>query len=344
MAGFSKVPCQPSMADPRLRPGGPLRDRRAGAQSHVRGCRSSCGPHLASSGAAAGGSLGVARAGLPVRMGNGAPPSPVAQATGATSAAGAAASRASLPTWGGMRAISAAVAVLALQGIRPREASSLRRPRSLPGQARACSRIARGTDASPPLRHAGSPRARTQAPSTSSPHASARPFPGTRPGPRPSAPGPPGGARPRQDAAPRPDEGRERPPAPAEGASAGGRTCAPRAHGRDDGRPRAGGPGDPLGPGPRPVAGDLGRLGGRQRREAAPRDPASPRPTGRGRSRRRRHRRLSGLPVGVRSSRDTSCRHRTAPARWRAASRTQARSPVARSGPRGPPARSGGTA
>ena len=76
MTVFSRVSCQPSMADPRLRPGRPLRDRRAGAQSHVCGCRSSCGPHLASSGAAAGGSLGVARAGLPVRMGSGAPPSP----------------------------------------------------------------------------------------------------------------------------------------------------------------------------------------------------------------------------------------------------------------------------
>ena len=76
MTGFSKVPCQPSMADPHLRPGGPLRDRRADAQSHIRGYRSSCGPCLASSGAAAGGSLGVARAGLPVRIGNGAPPSP----------------------------------------------------------------------------------------------------------------------------------------------------------------------------------------------------------------------------------------------------------------------------
>ena len=63
------------MADPHLRPGRPLRDRRADAQSHVRGYRSSCGPHLASSGAAAGGSLGIARAALPVRMGNGAPPS-----------------------------------------------------------------------------------------------------------------------------------------------------------------------------------------------------------------------------------------------------------------------------
>ena len=64
------------MADPHLRPGRPLRDRRADAQSHIRGYRSSCGPHLASSGAAAGGSLGIARAGLPVRIGNGAPPSP----------------------------------------------------------------------------------------------------------------------------------------------------------------------------------------------------------------------------------------------------------------------------
>ena len=75
MTGFSKVPCQPSMADPHLRPGRPLRDRRADAQSHIRGYRSSCGPHLGSSGAAAGGSLGIARAGLPVRIGNGAPPS-----------------------------------------------------------------------------------------------------------------------------------------------------------------------------------------------------------------------------------------------------------------------------
>ena len=76
MTGFSKVLCQPSMADPHLRPGRPLRDRRADAQSHIRGYRSSCGPHLGSSGAAAGGSLGIARAGLPVRIGNGAPPSP----------------------------------------------------------------------------------------------------------------------------------------------------------------------------------------------------------------------------------------------------------------------------
>ena len=85
MTGFSRVPCQPSMADPHLRPKGLLRDRRAGAQSHVRGYRSSCGPHLASSGAAA--------------------------------------SCASLPTRGGMRAISAAVAVLASRGAGPRETS-----------------------------------------------------------------------------------------------------------------------------------------------------------------------------------------------------------------------------
>ena len=265
MTGFSKVPCQPSMADPHLRPGGPLRDRRAGAQSHVRGYRSSCGPHLASSGAAAGGSPDIARAGLPVRMGNGAPPSPglglaisrdaggpsragvavrriarslrrgpspdaprsltahcsllaarcslpTAHAARATSAAGAAASCASLPTRGGMRAISAAVAVLASRGTGPRETSPLRRSRSLPEQARACSRIARGTDAPPPLRRAGLPRARTQAPSTRGLRTSARPLPGTRPGPRLSALGPPEGARPRQDAALRPDEGRERPP------------------------------------------------------------------------------------------------------------------------------------
>ena len=273
------------MADPHLRPGRPLRDRRAGAQSHVRGYRSSCGPHLASSGVTAGGSLGVARAGLPVRMGSGAPPSPglgpaisrdaggpsragvaarrivqslrrgpspdaprlpvarrplpIAQATRATSAAGAAASCASLPTWGGMRAISAAVAVLASRGIRPRETSSPRRPRSLPEQARACPGIARDTGVPPLLRHAGLPRARTQAPSTRGLRTSARPPPGTRPGPRPSAPGPPEGARPRWDAALRPDEGRERPPASAEGASAGGRPRAPRAHGRVDGRPPA---------------------------------------------------------------------------------------------------------
>ena len=98
MTVFSRVPCQPSMADPRLRPGRPLRDRRAGAQSHVCGCRSSCGPHLASSGAAAGGSLGVARAGLPVRMGNGAPPSPglgpaISRDAGGPSRAGVAARR-----------------------------------------------------------------------------------------------------------------------------------------------------------------------------------------------------------------------------------------------------------
>ena len=98
MTGFSKAPCQPSMADPHLRPGRPLRDRRAGAQSHVRGYRSSCGPHLASSGAAAGGSLEVARAGLPVRMGNGAPPSPglgraISRDAGGPSRAGVAARR-----------------------------------------------------------------------------------------------------------------------------------------------------------------------------------------------------------------------------------------------------------
>ena len=138
--------------------------------------------------------------------------------------------------------------MLASRGIRPRETSSLRRPRGLPEQARACSRIARGTDAPPLLRHAGLPRARTQAPSTGSLRTSAQPFPGTRPSPR-------------------------------------------------------------------PVVGDLGRLGGRESREAVPRDPASPRPTGRGRSRRCRHRRPSGLPVGVRPSRDMPCRHRTAPAR-----------------------------
>ena len=69
----------------------------------------------------------------------------------------------------------------------------------------------------------------------------------------------------------------------------------------------------------------------------SPRNPASPSPTGRGRSRRCRHRRLSGPPVGVRPSRDMPCRHRVAPARWRAASRTQARSPIARSGSRSPP-------
>ena len=86
------------MADPHLRPGGPLRDRRAGAQSHIRGYRSSCGPHLASSGAAAGGSPDIARAGLPVRMGNGAPPSPglgpaISRDTGGPSRAGVAARR-----------------------------------------------------------------------------------------------------------------------------------------------------------------------------------------------------------------------------------------------------------
>ena len=98
MTVFSRVPCQPSMADPRLRPGRPLRDRHAGAQSHVRGYRSSCGPHLASSGAAAGGSLGIARAGLPVRIGNGAPPSPglgpaISRDAGGPSRAGVAARR-----------------------------------------------------------------------------------------------------------------------------------------------------------------------------------------------------------------------------------------------------------
>ena len=186
MTGFLKVPCQPSMADPHLRPKGLLRDRRAGAQSHVRGYRSSCGPHLASSGAAA--------------------------------------ASASLPTRSGMRAISAAVAVLASRGTGPRETSSLRRPRSLPEQARACPGIARGTGVPPPLRCAGLPRARTQAPSTSSPHASARPLPGTRP----PAPGSPGGARPKQDAAPRPDEGREKSPTSAANASAEERPCAPR--------------------------------------------------------------------------------------------------------------------
>mgnify|MGYP000037444846 CR=1 FL=1 len=98
MTGFSKVPCQPSMADPHLRSGGPLRDRRADAQSHIRGYRSSCGPRLASPGAAAGGSLGVARAGLPVRMGNGAPPSPglgpaISRDAGGPSRAGVAARR-----------------------------------------------------------------------------------------------------------------------------------------------------------------------------------------------------------------------------------------------------------
>lgn len=41
--------------------------------------------------------------------------------------------------------------VLASRGTGPREASSLRRPRSLPEQARACLRIARGTGVPPPL-------------------------------------------------------------------------------------------------------------------------------------------------------------------------------------------------
>ena len=94
------------MADPHLRPGRPLRDRRAGAQSHVRGYRSSCGPHLASSGAAAGGSLGIARAGLPVRIGNGAPPSPglgpaTSRDAGGPSRAGVAARRIVQPPWRG---------------------------------------------------------------------------------------------------------------------------------------------------------------------------------------------------------------------------------------------------
>ena len=98
MTGFSKVPRQPSTADPHLRLGRPLRDRRADARSHIRGYRSSCGPHLASSGAAAGGSLGVARAGLPVRIGNGAPPSPglgpaISRDAGGPSRAGVAARR-----------------------------------------------------------------------------------------------------------------------------------------------------------------------------------------------------------------------------------------------------------
>ena len=106
MTGFSKVPCQPSMADPHLRPGRPLRDRRADAQSHIRGYRSSCGPHLASSGAAAGGSLGIARAGLPVRIGNGAPPSPglgpaTSRDAGGLSRAGVAARRIVQPPWRG---------------------------------------------------------------------------------------------------------------------------------------------------------------------------------------------------------------------------------------------------
>ena len=155
MTGFLKVPCQPSMADPHLRPKGLLRDRRAGAQSHVRGYRSSCGPHLASSGAAA--------------------------------------ASASLPTRSGMRAISAAVAVLASRGTGPRETSSLRRPRSLPEQARACPEIARDTGVPPSLRHAGLSRARTQAPSMRGLRTSAQPFPGMRPSPRLSAPGPPRG-------------------------------------------------------------------------------------------------------------------------------------------------------
>lgn len=139
----------------------------------------------------------------------------------------------------------------------------------------------------------------------------------------------------------RPDAKREKSPTSAARARAEGRPHAPRAHGRDDGRSQAGGPGDPLGPGPRLVAGDLGRLGGRQRREAVPCDPASPRSTGRSQFQKCWHRRLSGLPVGVRPSHDMPCRHRIAPARWRAASRTQARSPVARSGSRSPPARPG---
>ena len=233
MTGFLKVPCQPSMADPHLRPKGLLRDRRAGAQSHVRGYRSSCGPHLASSGAAA--------------------------------------ASASLPTRSGMRAISAAVAVLASRGTGPRETSSLRRPRSLPEQARACPEIARDTGVPPSLRHAGLPRARTQAPSMRGLRTSAQPFPGMRPSLRLSALELSEGARPRWDA-------------------------VPRAHGRVNGRPRVGGPGDPLGLGPRPVAGDLGRLGGRESREAVPatqhrpvrRGAAGPGGAGTGASRARR--------------------------------------------------------
>jgi len=58
---------------PRLRPGRPLRDRRADAQSHIRGYRAARGPHLGSSGAAAGGSLGIVRAGEPVHIGNARP-------------------------------------------------------------------------------------------------------------------------------------------------------------------------------------------------------------------------------------------------------------------------------
>ena len=106
MTVFSKVLCQPSMADPHLRPGRPLRDRRADAQSHIRGYRSSCGPHLGSSGAAAGGSLGIARAGLPVRIGNGAPPSlslglTISRDAGGLSHAGVAARRIVQPPWRG---------------------------------------------------------------------------------------------------------------------------------------------------------------------------------------------------------------------------------------------------
>ena len=274
MTGFLKVPCQPSMADPHLRPKGLLRDRRAGAQSHVRGYRSSCGPHLASSGAAA--------------------------------------ASASLPTRSGMRAISAAVAVLASRGTGPRETSSLRRPRSLPEQARACPEIARDTGVPPSLRHAGLSRARTQAPSMRGLRTSAQPFPGMRPSPRLSAPGPPRGRETEVGRGP-----------------SRARACQRAAPGRRPWRP----------PRPWPPARRRRPRPTRRPREprGSPRNPASPSPTGRGRSRRCRHRRLSGPPVGVRPSRDMPCRHRVAPARWRAASRTQARSPVARSGSRSPP-------
>ena len=213
MTIFSKVLCQPSMADPHLRPGRPLRDRRAGAQSHVRGYRSSCDPHLASSSAAA--------------------------------------SCASLPTRGGMRAISAAVAGVGLAGHR---ASGGQLPATSEEPSRAGPRVLADREGH-----------RRPAPSCGTPGCPAR-------GPR----------HPRREACARaPVRSPGRGPAPGSR-----RPDPPRARGRVDGRPRAGGLGDPLGPGPRLIVGDLGRLGGQESHEAVPRDPASPRPTGRGQARR----------------------------------------------------------
>ena len=53
--------------------------------------------------------------------------------------------------------------------------------------------------------------------------------------------------------------------------------------------------------------------------------------------------RFLSLPVGVRSSHDMPCRHRIAFTRWRAASRTQARSSIAWASSRSPSTCSGGT-